>query len=185
MANIDLAKLWASGAPPAAMPADALILEHGSLVAFQIHVVNFLSAFLPLAPVVGQDRPYAITYADAKTVAADTVKALRNIGLSLVVGLESGTRKTSLLHAVAFDPFTFVVNIAESPVTNRGASGSGVTAARCAELVMLCLGGSRLGNGSCAVSAFQVGGEEGALQTAEVTFATAYTITPPASWLAE
>lgn len=185
MADIDLAKLWASGAPPAAMPADALIEEHGSLVAFQIHAVAWLSAFLPLAPLVGQSRPHTITYADAKTVAADTVKALRNVGLSLVVGLESGTRKSALRHAVALDPFTFVVNIAESPVTNRGASGSGITASRCAELVILALSGARLGNGVCALTAFQVGGEEGALQTAEVTFATAYTITPPASWLAE
>ena len=40
MADIDLAKLWASGAPPAAMPADALIDEHGSLVAFQIHAAK-------------------------------------------------------------------------------------------------------------------------------------------------
>jgi len=102
-----------------------------------------------------------------------------------VVGLESGTRKSAMRHAVALDPFTFAVNVAESPVTNRGASGSGITASRCAEIVILCMSGARLGNGVCALSSFTVGGEEGSLQTAELTFATSYTITPPASWLAE
>lgn len=90
-----------------------------------------------------------------------------------------------MLHAVALDPFGFTVDIAESPVTNRGPSGTGITASLAAELVMLCLSGLRLGNGVCAVRSYSLGGEEGTLQTAEVTFTTAYTITPPASMLAD
>lgn len=185
MPNIDPSKIWTSGAAPAAMPPDADIAEHGSLVAFQIHVVRFLAEFLPLAPVTGQAKPGACTYADKKTVAAEVERSLRSIGLSIVVGLDAGTRNTAALHAVAFDPFSFSVSIAESPVTNRGASGTGISASRCAELVMLCLSGVRLGNGISAVKSFAVGGEEGTLQTAEITFQTAYTISPPASLLAD
>jgi hypothetical protein len=182
--NVDLSKCWLAGAQPDALPTAEEVSEHGALVAFQMRVVAFLSAWLPLAPVCGQSRPYAVTYADKKTVAAEVTKALKSLGISLVVGLDSGTRSSASLYSVAFDPFSFVVSIAESPVTNRGPSGSGITASRCAELVMLCLSGVRLGNGACAVKSFQVGGEEGALQTAEVTFQTAYVISPPASLLA-
>jgi len=185
MANLDLSTCWVSGTPPSAMPSDDLIETHGSLVAFQIQAVAFLSAWLPLAPIIAQGRPGAITYADAKTVVAETLAALKSIGISLVVGLDAGERKSALLHGVLLDPFRFSVNIAESPITNRGASGSGITASRCAEHVMLCLSGSRLGNGVCAVRSFTVGGEQGTLQTAEVTFTTAYTITLPATMLAQ
>ena len=185
MANIDLLKIWTTGAPPPAAPDSADVETHGSLIAFQIHVVRFLAEFLPLAPVTGQAKPGACTYADKKTVANDVAKALQAIGISMVVGLDSGTRNAATRHSVAFDPFSFVVNIAESPVTNRGARGTGVTATRCAELVMLCLSGASLGNGCCAVRSFSADGEQGALQTAEVTFSTAYIIAPPASWLAD
>ncbi len=181
--NIDLSKCWTTGAQPPAAPDSADIETHGSLVAFQIHVVRFLTEWLPLAPVTGQDKPGACTYADKKTVASEVEKALKSIGVSMVVGLDSGTRNASLRNAVTFDPFTFVVNIAESPVTNRSAAGTGVTATRCAELAMLCLSGASLGNGCCSVKSFAVGGEQGSLQTAEVTFSTAYAIIPPASLL--
>ncbi len=183
--NIDLSKIWTTGAPPPAAPAAEHIEEHGSLIAFQIHVVRFLTEFLPLAPVTGQSRPGACVYADKKTVAADVSKALQSIGISMVVGLDSGTRNAATRHSVAFDPFSFVVNIAEAPITNRGKTGTGITATRCAELVMLCLSGASLGNGCCAVKSFTAGGEQGALQTAEVTFSTAYVIAPPASMLAD
>ena len=185
MANLDLSKIWTSGAAPAAMPPDADIAEHGSLVAFQMHVCRFLREWLPLAPVAAQAKPGAITYADKKTVAADVEASLRAIGISLVVGLDTGTRATAALHALAFEQFSFVVSIAESPVTNRGDKGTGISASRAAELVMLCLSGVRLGNGVSAVKSFSVGGEEGSLQTAEVTLQTSYTIAPPASLLAE
>lgn len=183
MPNIDLSKCWTTGAPPAAAPDAADIEVHGSLIAFQIHVVRFLTEWLPLAPVVSQAKPGAITYADKKTVASDVAAALRSIGISMVVGLDSGVRNAAFRNAVAFDPFSFVVNIAESPVTNRSASGTNITASRCAELVMLCLSGASLGNGCCAVKSFTTGGEQGAFQTAEVTFSTAYAIIPPASLL--
>lgn len=184
MANLDPSKIWTSGAAPAAMPPDADIAEHGSLVAFQIHVCGILASFLPLAPVIAQRKPGALTWADKKTVASDVAAALKSIGLGIVVSLDAGTRKSSMLHAVALDPFGFTVDIAESPVSNRGPSGTGITASLAAELVMLCLSGLRLGNGVCAVRSYSLGGEEGTLQTAEVTFTTAYTITPPASMLA-
>ena len=183
--NLDLSKIWLTGAPPPAAPDSANIEEHGSLVAFQIHVVRFLTEFLPLAPVTGQAKPGACTYADKKTVESDVAKALQAIGISMVVGLDSGTRNAAMRNSVSFDPFSFVVNIAEAPITNRGSSGTGITATRCAELVMLCLSGASLGNGSCAVKSFSADGEQGALQTAEVTFSTAYIIAPPASMLAE
>lgn len=183
--NLDLTKCWIAGAPPDAQPSAEDIAALGALVAFQAHVCTFLRAWLPLAHVVAQAKPGAISYADKKTVAAEVERSLRSIGLSIVVGLDAGTRNTAALHAVAFDPFTFSVSIAESPVTNRGASGTGISASRCAELVMLCLSGVRLGNGISAVKSFAVGGEEGTLQTAEITFQTAYTISPPASLLAD
>lgn len=185
MPNLDLAKLWLNAAPPPAAPDAGDIEEHGSLIAFQIHVVRFLTEWLPLAPVVSQAKPGSITYADKKTVASETDNALKSIGISLVVGLESGIRTASLKNAVAFDPFTFVVNIAESPITNRGSKGTGITASRCAEHIMLCLSGASLGNGCCAVKSYSTGGELGALQTAEVSFSTAYAIIPPASLLAD
>lgn len=185
MATLNLSKCWTTGTPPPAQPDAADIAEHGSLIAFQIHACRWLREWLPLAPVVGQARPGVLTYADAKTIVSDTAAALKGIGISLVVGLDSGTRNASLRNAVSFSPFVFSVNIAENPVTNRGASGSGITAARCAELVMLCFAGGTLGNGSCDVRAFTVGGEEGTLQTAEITLVTAYAITPPADLLAE
>lgn len=185
MANLDLAKCWTTGTPPPAQPDAADVSLHGALVAFQMHVCRFLREWLPLAPVVAQGKPGAITFADKKTIASDVEASLRSIGISLVVGLDTGTRAAAALHAIAFDPFTFVINIAESPVTNRGEKGTGITASRAAELVMLCLSGVRLGNGVSAVKSFSVGGEEGSLQTAEVTFQTSYTITPPASLLAD
>lgn len=185
MANLDLAKIWINGAPPPAAPATDDINEHGSLIAFQIHVCRFLREFIPLAPIINQTRPGACTYADKKTVASDVAAALKGIGISMVVGLDSGTRNAALRNSVSFDPFAFVVNIAEAPVTNRGSSGTGITATRCAELVMLCLSGASLGNGCCAVKSFSADGEQGALQTAEVTFSTAYIIAPPASMLAD
>lgn len=185
MANLDLSKIWLNGAPPSAAPSADDINEHGSLIAFQIHVCRFLREFLPLAPVVNQSRPGACTYADKKTVASEVAAALKGLGISMVVGLDSGTRNAAMRNSVSFDPFSFVVNIAEAPVTNRGSSGTGITATRCAELVMLCLSGASLGNGSCAVKSFSADGEQGALQTAEVTFSTAYIIAPPASMLAD
>lgn len=183
MPNLDLSKIWTTGAPPPAAPDASDVLVYGSLVAFQIHVCLFLRGFLPLAPVAAQAKPGAITYADKKTVVSDVEKALQSIGLSMVVGLDSGTRSSAMRHAVTFDPFSFVINIAESPVTNRGASGTGITASRCAELAMLCLSGASLGNGCCSVKSFTVGSEQGSLQTAEVSFSTAYAIIPPASLL--
>jgi hypothetical protein len=185
MPNIDLTKCWLNAAPPPAAPDAADIEEHGSLIAFQIHVVRFLTEWLPLAPVVSQAKPGAITYADKKTVATDVTKALQSIGLSMVVGLDSGTRNSAMRHAVTFNPFSFVINIAESPITNRGSKGTGITASRCAEHVMLCLSGATLGNGSCDVKAFSTGGEEGILQTAQLTFSTAYAIVPSASLMSE
>lgn len=185
MANLDLSKIWTTGAPPPAAPDATDIETHGSLIAFQIHVVRFLSEFIPLAPVINQQRPGACTYADKNTIISDVTKALQSIGISMVVGLDSGTRNASTRNAVSFDPFSFIVNIAESPVTNRGKTGTGITATRCAELVMLCLSGASLGNGCCAVKSFSAGGEQGALQTSEVTFSTAYIIAPPASMLAD
>ena len=183
--QLDPSKIWLTGAPPPALPAAADIEAHGSLVAFQIHVRDVLRAFLPLAPVTAQPKPGACTYADKRTVASEVESALRSIGISMVVALDAGTRKSAAPHAVCLDPFTFAVAIAENPVTNRGASGTGVTASRAAELAMICLSGLPLGNGVCAVQSYTLGGEEGQLQTAEVTFQTAYTITPPASMLAE
>ncbi len=185
MATLDLAKLWLNAAPPPRAPEATDIETHGSLIAFQIHVVRFLTEWLPLAPVISQKRPGSCTYADKHTVASDVIAALKAIGISMVVGLDSGTRNASMLNAVSFDPFSFVVNIAESPLTNRGKTGTGITATRCAELVMLCLSGASIGNGCCAVKSFTAGGEQGALQTAEVTFSTAYIIAPPASLLAD
>lgn len=185
MPNIDLSKCWLTGAPPPKDPSAEDIETYGSLVAFQIHVCRFLREWLPLAPVFSQDKPGVLSYADKKTVEAEVNAALKSIGISLVVGLDSGTRNASLRNAITFNPFTFVINIAESPTTNRGANGSKMTASRCAEHVMLCLAGATLGNGSCDVKGFITGGEEGVYQTARVTLSTAYTIIPPASLLAE
>ena len=184
MPNIDLTKCWINGAPPQAAPLQTDIAEHGSLIAFQLHAVRFLEDWLPLAPIIAQNKK-AITYADKKTVAADVETTLRSIGISLIVGLDSGIRNAAMRNAVSFDPFTFVVNIAESPITNRGPRGTGITASLCAELVMLCFAGASIGNGGCSVKAFQTGGEEGTLQTAEVTLSTAFIITPPASMLTD
>ena len=185
MATLDLAKLWLNAAPPPKSPDATDIETYGSLIAFQILVCRWLTEFLPLAPIISQKRPGACTYADKHTVASDVSAALKGIGISMVVGLDSGTRNASTRNAVSFDPFSFVVNIAEAPLTNRGKTGTGITATRCAELVMLCQSGASLGNGCCAVKSFTAGGEQGALQTAEVTFSTAYIIAPPASMLAE
>jgi len=185
MPNIDLTKCWITGAPPQAAPLEADINEHGSLIAFQMHAVRFIEAWLPLAPVINQTRSNIVTYADKKTVISDVAKTLRSIGLSMVVGLENGTRKSAMIHAVAFDPFTFVVNIAENPVTNRSSRGSGITASAVAEQVMFCFAGAQLGNGSCSIRSFVTGGEEGTLQTAEVKISTAYTIMPSASLMTE
>lgn len=185
MPNIDLTKCWLNGAPPSASPLADDINEHGSLIAFQIHACRFLTEWLPLAPLYAQKRIGVLSYADKKTVAAEVNHALRRIGLSMVVGLDAGTIKSAMRGAVCFSPFSFVVNIAESPITNRGASGCKITASRCAENVMLCFAGAQLGNGVCEIKGFEVGGEEGKLQTAQVTVSTSFTIIPPDSLLAD
>lgn len=185
MANIDLTKCWTTGAPPQAMPLEEDITKYGSLIAFQKHAIRFIEQWLPLAPIVNQDRANVITYADKKTVVSDVSKTLQTIGLSMVVGLESAKKTSALIHAITFDPFTFAVNIAENPITNRGSRGSGMTASAVAENVMMCFAGTLLGNKSCSIVSFVTGGEEGTLQTAEVKISTAYTIMPPASLLAE
>ncbi len=185
MANLDLSKCWISGAPPDPAPDAAEAAEHGALVAFQLHVVRWLNAWLPLAPVAAQAKPGAITYADKRSVVSEVENSLRSVGISLVVGLDRGTRKSAMRNAVLFDPFVFSVSIAENPLTNRSSRGSGLTASQAAELVMLCFSGGRLGSGSCEVIAFSTGGEEGSLQTADVTLQTAYLITPPESLLAD
>ena len=184
MATIDLSKCWTTGSPPQPAPYAEDIATHGALIAFQMHVVRFINAWLPLAP-VGNQTKNAITYADKKTVISDVTNSLRSIGISLVIGLDSGIRNSAMRNAVSFDPFTFSVRIAESPVTNRGPRGTGITATHCAELVMLCFAGASLGSGCCSVKSFATGGEEGTLQTADVTFATSYIITPPASLMTE
>jgi hypothetical protein len=182
--QIDPAKCWQDGAPPAPLPTAGELAEHGALVAFQLVCVRFLRAWLPLAPVAAQRKPGAITYADKRTVAGETNDALRGIGLSMVVSLDSGTRNSATLHSLKLDPLRFAVSVAEAPATNRGAGGTGVTASRAAELAMLCFSGVRIGNGVASVVAFEVGGEEGALQTADVTLQTAYLVPTPASLLA-
>ena len=65
MPNIDLTKCWINGAPPQAAPLQTDISEHGSLIAFQLHAVRFLESWLPLAPIIAQNKK-AITYADKK-----------------------------------------------------------------------------------------------------------------------
>lgn len=183
--TIDPNKCWTTGAPPQPAPYDDDIAEHGSLLAFQIHVCRILAAWLPLAPIANQRRAGAITYADKKTVLSDVVTSLRSIGVSMVITLESGKRNSSLLHSVTFDPITYGVRIAEAPKTNRGPTGTNMSATAVAEQVMLCLSGLRLANGLSKLDSFIMGGEEGDLQTAELTFSTAYAITPPASLLTE
>lgn len=183
--NIDLTKCWLNAAPPSPLPTAAELAEFGALVAFQIVAVRFLSEWLPLAAVAGQAKPGAITYADKKTVASETVAALRSVGISLVVALDSGTRSSAAPHAVYLDPFRFAVRVAESPVTNRGSKGSGVTASRAAELAMLCFSGQRIGNGVASLVSFSVDGEEGTLQTADVVLQTSYLIPTPAELLAD
>jgi len=185
MPNIDLTKCWITGAPPQATPLQIDIDKEGSLIAFQLHAVRFIESWLPLAPVISQSRANVVTYADKKTVISDVSKTLQSIGISMVIGLENGTRTSAMIHAIAFDPFTFAVNIAENPVTNRGSRGSGMTATAVAEQVMMCFAGAQLGNGSCSIVSFITGGEEGTLQTAEVKISTAYTIMPSASLLTE
>lgn len=183
MRNIDLSKCWLNGTPPPAAPSADDINEHGSLIAFQIHVCRFLTEWLPLAPVYAQKRIGVLSYADKKTVAAEVNHALRRIGLSMVVGLDTGTVKSGMRSAICFSPFSFVIHIAESPITNRGARGCKITASRCAENIMLCFAGAQLGNGVCEIKGFEVGGEEGKLQTAQVTVSTSFTIIPPESLL--
>ena len=180
---IDPKKCWREGAAPDPLPTDAELAEHGALVGFQIVAVRFLTEWLPLDPVVKQRKPGTIIYADAKTVAAEVQKSLTAIGLSMVVGLDSGTRNSATLHSVKLDPFRFSVSIAESPITNRGERGTGITASCAAELAMLCFSGARVGNGTASVVAFSTGGELGNLQTADITLQTTYLIPTPANLL--
>lgn len=183
MRNIDLSKCWINGAPPPKDPDAADVNEHGSLIAFQIHVCRFLREWLPLAPVYAQKKPGVLSYADKQTVADEVNKALQTIGISMVVGLDTGTVKSAMKNAIVFSPFSFVVNIAESPLTNRGTNGSRITASRCAEHVLLCLAGASLGGGVCEIKGFEVDGVQGKLQTAKVTVSTSYTIIPQESLL--
>jgi hypothetical protein len=180
MANIDLTKCWTTGEPPQRDPLAEDITKHGALIAFQMHVIRFLEQWLPLAPVANQTKKGAITYADKKTVLSDVINSLRSIGISLVVTLESGKRNSAMMYAMTFDPFVFSVRVGESPKTNRGTNGTGMTATAVAEQIMFCLSGAQLGNGTCKINSFMIGGEEGELQTAEVTISTAYAIIPTA-----
>ena len=48
---------------------------------------------------------------------------------------------------------------------------------------LLCFSGARIGNGTASVTAFQTDGQEGTLQTAEITLQTSYLIPTPANLL--
>ena len=176
---IDPTKCWREGTQPDPLPTDEELAAHGALIGFQLVAVRFLNAWLPLDPIVKQRKPGAITYADKKTIFSEVNETLRAIGLSMIVGLDSGIRNSATLHSIKLDPFRFVISIAENPITNRSARGTNITASRAAELAMLCFSGARIGNGVASVTAFQTDGEEGALQTAEVTLQPSYLIPTP------
>ena len=177
---IDTSQLWRGGTEPDGTLSEDELAKHGAFVALLRKVVEILRAFQPLSPVDWQSKPGAITHEDAGSILADTEDALRGIGISIVIGLGSGTRQSALKHGAAISPFSFTVSIAEDPVTNRTQRASQITCSAAAELVIIALSGIRLANGTCAFAGFQsLGTESDGLQVTTLTFETALEITLP------
>jgi hypothetical protein len=176
---MSVADFWANGTPPPKEPPADDVASYGALIAFERHVCTLLRAWLPLAPVVGQNRPETITYADAATIEATTQKALQGIGISIQVDLSQATKKSAMRNALMFQPFSFIVSILEHPVTNRSANGSKLPCKLVAEHIALCLEGTPLGNGQCDVVGIQHLTDKDNLQHSIVHVNTAYLIQLP------
>jgi hypothetical protein len=177
--------LTSDTAPARELSAEA-VAESGHLVALQRKVVDILSAFTPLDKIQMQSKPGAITYEDAATVRRDVERALAAVGISIVVGIKSGTRGSATRHACHLSPLGFTVSVGENTVTNRSARGSGVTCSRACEQVMLALSGLPLANGVCAFTGFlSFSEDEDGNQTSVLSFDTALSITLPAAYLKE
>jgi hypothetical protein len=96
--------------------------------------------------------------------------------------LDSGTRNSATLHSLKLDPLRFAtVSVAEAPAHQpRRGRHLGVTASRAARnfAMLCCLPASGSATAWPASSPFEVGGEEGALQTADVTRSRPPTVVP-------
>jgi hypothetical protein len=171
-----IADFWVDAAPPAAQPTADDVATLGALVAFQAHVCTFLRSWNPLGAISAQSRPYAITYADHATVAANTAKSMQSIGISLLVDLTQATKKSAMRNACLFQPFGFQVSIVEHPILNRSANGTKLPCKLVAEQVALCLEGAALGNGQCDLKGIQFPTDDDGLQKALVSFETTYLI---------
>jgi len=183
MATVNTARLWRGGAAPTRELAASDIAEAGHLVALQRKVAAVLRAFTPLAPIQMQNLPGAITYEDAATIRRDVERSLATAGISLVVGIRSGARRSDAPHACHLAPVTFTVSIGEGTAANRSARGSGITCTRAAELVILALSGLPLANGVCAFAGFtSFGTDEDGLQTAVLAFETDITLSLPEAY---
>ncbi len=166
--------LWLNGAPPPAVPDADEVRQHGAFVAFERHVCRWLREWLPLAPLVNQDREYTITYADAATIEQQVADALQAVGISLVVDLETAVKKSSAKQALVFNPFNFLITVSEAPTANRDteAGGSGLTCKRCADLIALALEGMPIGNGCASLKGIAFPSQGDGEQNAVITFST-------------
>jgi hypothetical protein len=182
---IDTAQLWNGGAEPDGTLSDDAIATHCTFIALLLKAVEILRAFKPLAPIARQGKPGAITHEDAAAILAQVNAALQAVGISIVVGLGSGVRKSALKHGACISPFSFTVSICESTITNRGRRGTLITCSAAAELVILALSGIRLANGVCAFAGFQaLGIDVDGRQLTTLTFETALEITLPKKYTA-
>lgn len=174
-----IADYWQDGAPPAATPTDDEIATLGNLVAFQAHVCKFLRCWLPLSAISAQSRPYAITYADHATVETNIAKSMQSIGISLLVDLDTASKKSAMRNACVLQPFGFFVSIIENPILNRSASGTQLPCKLVAEHIALCLEGAALANGQADLTGIQYITDDAGLQKARVSFNTALILTLP------
>ena len=175
----EIKDLWLNEAPPSSTPTDEEVAEYGAFIAFERLVCKWLNEWLPLGPIVNQDRASVITYADAETIESQITDALIGIGLSIVVDLETAVKESAMKQAFSFNPFNFMITIQENPTTNRevAAGGSGITAKRAADLIALAFEGQSIGNGcaSCKGISFPSAGDGN--QNAVLVFSTTYVTT--------
>lgn len=168
------ADLWLNGAVPAATPTDDEVKLYGAFVAFERLVCQWLREWLPLAPLIAQERDYTVTYADAETIEQQVSDALQAVGISLVVDLESAVKKSACKQALVFNPFNFIITVSEAPTSNRdtAAGGSGLTSKRCADLITLAFEGQQIGNGCASLKGVAFPDVGDGKQNAVVTFST-------------